>query len=206
MTAPNHSISSLLLQNCNFATLMNHNVNIWNADIWYVNPKGSQSTGWELKSNSFPRGLFSSILNVSRELKTSVLTIFYHDFQIWFAQLWLCSKLPGHRRTAVWLLSWFVKGEVSFLTAAIQSLHLPFTYSKCQVLGGQEKNKDTYSPTLKWPLIPIERNQDAGPRKLEEQTHTASTWHTKMGTVKSPRICTKGVLSDKDKSDNKSIF
>lgn len=34
-----------------------------------------------------------------------------------------------------------VKGEVSFLTVMIQSLHLPFTYSKCQVLGGQERTR-----------------------------------------------------------------
>lgn len=52
----NHEIISLLLHNCNFTTLMNHNVN-----IWYVTPGGwgSQPIGWELLFQSFVETIFN---------------------------------------------------------------------------------------------------------------------------------------------------
>ena len=48
VVTPNNKIILLLLYNCNFASIMNCNVNIWYAGYLVFDPWRSCSTGWEI--------------------------------------------------------------------------------------------------------------------------------------------------------------
>lgn len=104
---PTIKLFSMLLQNCNFSTVMSHNINTWYVGYLIFNPcervvwppppsKGSQPTSWELlfKRKFYVWGSFTLIQHTYTHQKTTPKFSCWLEALMPVSQSLLSSKMP----------------------------------------------------------------------------------------------------------------